>query len=120
MARSQNKIASRRRRKRVIKSAEGYYGRRKSTIRAAHDAVMKADEYSYRGRKEKKRVYRALWISRVNAATRMLGVPYSRFMNALKRDDIQLNRKTLSEMAIHQKEAFASLVEQAKKTLSAK
>jgi large subunit ribosomal protein L20 len=118
MARSTNRIGSRKRRKRLLKRAEGYYGRRKSTVRTAHDAVMKAGEDAYRGRKQKKRDYRALWITRISAATRSLGVPYSRFMRALTQMNSGLNRKSLSEMAIHQKEAFASLVESAKKLIA--
>jgi len=118
MARSQNKVASRRRRKNVIKKAKGYSGRRKSTIRAAHSATMRADAESYRGRKLKKRDYRQLWITRINAATRALDVPYSRFMHGLQKMKITLNRKSLSELAIHQKDAFAQLVNQVKKSLS--
>ncbi len=115
MARSVNKVASRNRRKKVIKQAKGYYGRRKSTIRAAHDAVMHAKQDAYIGRKLKKRDFRQLWIIRISAAVRTFGVSYSKFMNALKKAGVLLNRKALSEMTIHNKEAFKDLVTQVTK-----
>lgn len=118
MARATNKPASRRRRKRVLKRAEGYYGRKRTSIRAAHDATMRADAYAFRHRREKKREYRSLWIARISAAVRPLGLTYSRFMNALRVGNVKLNRKTLSELAIHHKAQFGSLVEQAKSYLS--
>lgn len=119
MARSTNKVASRKRRKRVINRAEGYYGRRKSSIRAAHDATMHADEYAFEHRRQKKRDFRTLWITRISAAVNPFGISYSRFMNGLKKGNVTLNRKMLSELAIHQKKQFASIVDQAKKFLSA-
>ena len=106
------------RRKKIMKLAKGYWGRRSTNNRIAKDAVAKAGQYAYRGRKEKKRDFRKLWIARISAAVRAEGLTYSQFMHALKLSNIELNRKTLSNMAIEDKAAFSALVEQAKKALN--
>ena len=100
--------------KRILKQAKGYYGRRKNTIRIARQAVEKAGQYAYRDRKVKKRSFRALWIQRINAAVRMEGLTYGQFMHGLKLAGIDMNRKMLSETAIHDPAAFTALCELAK------
>ena len=104
--------------KRILKQAKGYYGRRKNTIRIARQAVEKAGQYAYRDRKVKKRSFRALWIQRINAATREQGVTYSAFMHALSNSGLELDRKVLADLAVRQKEDFAKLVELAKTKLA--
>ena len=106
------------RRKKILNLAKGYWGRRSTNNRIAKDAVASAGQYAYRGRKEKKRDFRQLWIARISAAVRTEGMNYSQFMHALKVAGIQLNRKALSNMAIEDKTAFKALVEQAKKSLN--
>ena len=106
------------RRKKILNLAKGYFGRRSTNNRIAKDAVAKAGQYAYRGRKEKKRDFRKLWIARISAAVKAEGLNYSQFMHGLKLADIQLNRKTLSNMAIEDKVAFKALVEQVKKVLA--
>ncbi|MCR4676601.1 MAG: 50S ribosomal protein L20 [Sphaerochaetaceae bacterium] len=106
------------RRKKIMKLAKGYWGRRSTNNRIAKDAVAKAGQYAYRGRKEKKRDFRKLWIARISAGVKAEGLNYSQFMHALKLAKIDLNRKVLSNMAIEDKVAFKALCDQAKKTLA--
>ncbi|AZI22693.1 50S ribosomal protein L20 [Chryseobacterium taklimakanense] len=114
MPRSVNAVASRARRKKVMKLAKGYFGRRKNVWTVAKNAVEKAMQYAYRGRKEKKRNFRALWITRINAGTREHGMSYSQFMGALKKNNIELNRKVLADLAMNHPEAFKAVVDQVK------
>ena len=120
MARSRNKVPAHARHKKVLKAAKGYYGRRKNTFRTANSAVQKAAQYAYVGRKEKKRVYRSLWIQRLNAAVRELDdtLTYSRFMDGVKKAGIDMDRKMLSELAITEPAAFKNVVDQAKAALA--
>ena len=106
------------RRKKILDQAKGYFGRRSTNYRVAKDAVHRAGQYAYRGRKEKKRDYRKLWIARISAAVQAEGLNYSQFMHALKLANIDLNRKALSNMAIEDKAAFSALVAEAKKVLA--
>jgi len=106
------------RRKKVLELAKGYWGRRSTNYRIAKDAVAKAGKYAYRGRREKKRDFRKLWIARINAAARAEGLTYSQFINGLNKAGILLNRKAISNMAIEDKQAFTALVEQAKAALN--
>lgn len=106
-----------RRRKKILKSAKGYYGRRSTNLRTAKDAVAKAGQYSYRDRRRKKRDFRRLWIARISAACRAEGMSYSRFINGLNKANIDINRKALSNMAIEDKKAFSALVGKAKDSL---
>ena len=114
MSRVKRGVTKHARHKKVIDAAKGYRGRRKNTFRIANQAVEKAGQYAYVGRKLKKRQYRALWIQRINAGTRAHGISYSRFMNGLKNAGIELDRKVLADMAANEPEAFAVLVEAAK------
>ncbi len=117
MARIKSAVTTRRRHKKILKLAKGYRGAKSKLFRTANEAVMKSLVYAYVGRKHKKRDFRKLWIARINAAARMNGMSYSRFMNGLKKADIQMNRKMLSEIAIADPKAFATLVEKAKAAL---
>lgn len=114
MPRSVNAVASRARRKKVMKLAKGYFGRRKNVWTVAKNAVEKAMQYAYRGRKEKKRNFRALWITRINAGARLYGMSYSQFMGALKKNNIELNRKVLADLAMNHPEVFKTVVDQVK------
>ena len=114
MPRSVNAVASRARRKKVIKLAKGFFGRRKNVWTVAKNAVQKAMQYAYSGRKEKKRNFRALWIMRINAGAREHGMSYSQFMGALKKNNIELNRKVLADLAMNHPEAFKAIVDQVK------
>ena len=114
MPRSVNAVASRARRKKVLKQAKGFFGRRKNVWTVAKNAVEKAMQYAYRGRKEKKRSVRGLWITRINAGTREHGMSYSQFMGALKKNNIELNRKVLADLAMNHPEAFKAVVDQVK------
>ncbi|WP_297983286.1 50S ribosomal protein L20 [uncultured Chryseobacterium sp.] len=114
MPRSVNAVASRARRKKVMKQAKGFFGRRKNVWTVAKNAVEKAMQYAYRGRKEKKRNFRALWITRINAGARQEGMSYSQFMGALKKNNIELNRKVLADLAMNHPEAFKAVVDQVK------
>lgn len=105
------------RRKKILSDAKGYFGRRSTNFRAAKDAVAKAGQYAYRDRRRKKRDFRKLWISRISAGCRAQDITYSRFINGLHKSGIELNRKIISNLAIDDKEAFAALVERAKKAL---
>ena len=106
------------RRKKILDQAKGYYGRRSTNTRIANDAVAKAGQYAYRGRKEKKRDFRKLWIARINAAVQAEGLNYSQFMHGLKLANITLNRKALSNMAVEDKAAFSALVKTVKEVLA--
>ena len=114
MPRVTNSPASRRRRKKILKRAKGYRGGRSKLLRTANNAVDRALQYAYRDRRQKKRNFRALWIARINAATRQHGLTYSRFMAGLKREGIYLNRKVLAHLAITDANAFAALVNRVK------
>ncbi len=114
MPRSVNAVASRARRKKVLKQAKGFFGRRKNVWTVAKNAVEKAMQYAYRGRKEKKRSFRSLWITRINAGARQYGMSYSQFMGALKKNNIELNRKVLADLAMNHPEAFKAVVDQVK------
>jgi len=114
MPRSVNAVASRARRKKVFKQAKGFFGRRKNVWTVAKNAVEKAMQYAYRGRKEKKRSFRSLWITRINAGAREYGMSYSQFMGALKKNNIELNRKVLADLAMNHPEAFKAVVDQVK------
>ena len=118
MARVKRGVTAHARHKKVLKAAEGYYGRRKSTIRIAKQAVEKAGQYAYRDRRVKKRNFRALWIQRINAAVRDHGLTYNRFIDGLSKAEVAVDRKVLSDLAITQPEAFAALVATAKGALA--
>jgi len=118
MPRSVNAVASRARRKKIIKQAKGFFGRRKNVWTVAKNAVEKAMQYAYRGRKEKKRNFRSLWIMRINAGAREHGMSYSQFMGALKKNNIELNRKVLADLAMNSPEAFKAVVDQVRCGLS--
>lgn len=120
MPRATNSPASRRRRKRVLKQAKGFRGFRSKLYRYAKDAVRKAMVYNYRDRKNRKREFRKLWITRINAACRSQGLSYSRFTEAMKAAGIELDRKVLSDIAVHDEAAFTALIQQAKKALERK
>ncbi len=117
MSRVKRSTKTRARHRRVIKQAKGYFGKKKKLFRVANQAVMKSGNYAYVGRKLRKRDFRRLWISRINAASRINGMSYSRFMNGLKKADIALDRKVLADLAITDAEGFASLCETAKAAL---
>ena len=117
MARVKGAMATRKRHKRVLKLAKGYRGAKSKLFRTAKQAVMKSLSYAYIGRKQKKRDFRRLWITRISAAAKMNGINYSQFMNGLKKADINMNRKMLSEIAIADPAAFTALVEKAKAAL---
>lgn len=112
MPRSVNAVASRARRKKIIKAAKGYFGARKNVYTVAKNAVDKAMSYSYRDRRNKKRAFRRLWIARINAGARQHGTTYSRFMHALKEKEVGLNRKVLADLAMNHPDAFAAIVRQ--------
>jgi len=117
MARVKGAVMTRKRRNKMLKAAKGYWGSKSKHFKMAKQAVMKSGNYAFAGRRQKKRDFRALWITRISAQTRVNGMNYSRFMNGLKKAGIMLNRKMLSEIAISDKAAFASLVEKAKAAL---
>jgi len=119
MARVKGAMATRKRRKKILKLAKGYWGSKSKHFKMANQAVMKSLKYAYVGRKLKKRDFRRLWITRINAACQANGMNYSRFMHGLKLSGIDLNRKMLSEMAIHQPEAFTELCGTAKGAIGA-
>lgn len=114
MPRSVNAVARRARRKKVLKQAKGYFGRRKNVWTVAKNAVDKAMSYSYRDRRNKKRTFRALWITRINAGARLNGLSYSQFMGKVKANDIELNRKVLADLAMNHPEAFKAIVDKVK------
>jgi large subunit ribosomal protein L20 len=117
MARVKRGVTSHAKHKKTFKAAKGFYGRRKNTIRAAKAAVDRSMQYATRDRKVKKRTIRSLWIQRLNAAVREFGLTYSRFIDGLNKAGVTLDRKVLSDLAIHQPEAFAAIVNQAKAAL---
>ena len=114
MPRSVNSVASRARRKKILKQAKGYYGRRKNVWTIAKNAVEKAMQYAYRDRKTKKRNFRALWIARINAGARLNGMSYSQFMGKVKAKNIKLNRKVLADLAMNHPKAFKAVVDHIK------
>jgi large subunit ribosomal protein L20 len=118
MARVKKGVNAKKKHKKVLKLAKGYYGQKSKVFKAANPAVMRALRSSYTGRKLRKRDFRKMWIARINAGTRIHGLSYSKFINGLKKADININRKMLSEMAIHDPEGFKALVETAKTALS--
>jgi large subunit ribosomal protein L20 len=117
MARVKRGVTAHAKHKKILKAAKGYYGRRKNTIRVAKQAVERAQQYAYRDRKRKKRTLRALWIQRLNAAVRPFGLTYSRFINGLDKAGVVVDRKVLSDLAIHEPAAFAAIVGQAQTAL---
>jgi len=117
MARVKRGVTAHAKHKKVLKAAKGFYGRRKNTIRIAKQAVEKSLQYAYRDRKVRKRNFRALWVQRINAAVREHGLTYARFIDGLNKAGIEIDRKVLSDMAIHEPQAFAALVAQAKTAL---
>ena len=117
MSRVKRGVTAHARHKKVLKRAEGYYGRRKNTIRVAKQAVDKAAQYAYRDRRVRKRNFRALWIQRINAAARLNGLTYGRFINGLGKAGIEIDRKVLSDLAVHEPQAFKALVEKAQAAL---
>lgn len=117
MPRVKRGVTARARHKKVIALAKGYRGRRKNVYRVAKQAVMKAGQYAYRDRRNKKRVFRALWIARINAASRMNDMTYSAFMNGLKKAAIEIDRKVLADLAVFDKPAFSAIVAKAKAAL---
>ena|SRR6195952_3915523 len=119
MARVKRGVTSHAKHKKTLDQAKGFYGRRKNTIRIAKQAVEKSMQYAYRDRKNKKRTFRALWIQRINAAVREFGLTYSRFIDGLARAGIEIDRKVLSDIAIHEPEAFKAIVEKVKSALPA-
>ena len=119
MPRVKRGVIARARHKKVLDAAKGYRGRRKNVYRVAKQAVMKAGQYAYRDRRQKKRQFRALWIARINAGSRECGLTYSRFMNGLKKAAIDVDRKVLADLAVFDKPAFAKFVEMAKSGLAA-
>ena len=119
MARVKRGVQARRRHKKILKQAKGYYHARRKVFRVAKQAVTKALQYAYIGRKQRKRQFRSLWIARINAAARINGISYSRFMNGLLKAGITLDRKVLADIAVHDAAGFAALVEKAKGALAA-
>ena len=117
MSRVKRGVTAHARHRKVIKKAKGYYGRRKNTFRVANQAVEKAGQYAYRDRRVRKRNFRALWIQRINAAAREAGLTYGRFIHGLDRAGIEVDRKVLADLAVHEPEAFNGLVEKAKAAL---
>ncbi len=120
MARVKRGVTSHARHKRVLEAAKGYYGRRKNTIRVARQAVEKAGQYAYRDRKVKKRNFRALWIQRINAAVREEGLTYGVFMHGLKLAGVELDRKMLADLAMHEPDAFRTIARQAQAAIDSK
>jgi len=119
MARIKRGVTAHARHKKTLKLAKGYYGARRKVFRVAKQAVTKAAQYAYIGRKQRKRQFRSLWITRINAAARINGLSYSRFMNGVLKANIKLDRKALADIAIHDAAAFAKIAEQAKSALAA-
>ncbi|NLJ92475.1 MAG: 50S ribosomal protein L20 [Aeromonadales bacterium] len=118
MARVKRGVTARARHKKVLKQAKGYYGARSRVYRVAVQAVTKAGQYAYRDRRQKKRQFRQLWIARINAASRMNGLSYSRFINGLKKASVEIDRKILADIAVHDKATFTALVSKAKEALA--
>ena len=118
MPRVKRGVVAHRRHKKILKQAKGYYGARSRVFRVAKQAVTKAGQYAYRDRRQRKRQFRALWITRINAQSRANGLSYSRLINGLKKADITLDRRVLADLAVHDKPAFTVIVEQAKAALA--
>ena len=118
MPRVKRGVVAHRRHKKVLKQAKGYYGARRKVFRVAKQAVIKAGQYAYRDRRQRKRQFRTLWIARINAAARECGLSYSRFINGLKKAEIAIDRKVLADIAVFDKAAFAALAEKAKASLA--
>ncbi len=118
MPRVKRGVVAHRRHKKVLKQAKGYYGARSRIFRVAKQAVTKAGQYAYRDRRQRKRQFRALWITRINAQSRVNGLSYSRLINGLKKAEIALDRRVLADLAVHDKPAFTAIVEQAKAALA--
>ena len=119
MPRVKRGVTARASHKKILDAAKGYRGRRKNVYRVAKQAVMKAGQYAYRDRRQRKRQFRQLWIARINAAARECGLSYSKFMNGLKKASIEIDRKVLADLAVFEKAVFAQLVEKAKASLAA-
>ncbi len=119
MARVKRGVVAKARHKKVLDQAKGYYGARRKIFRVAKQAVIKAGQYAYRDRRQRKRQFRALWITRINAAARLNGLSYSRLINGLNRAEIEVDRKILADIAVHDQEAFAAIAEAAKEALAA-
>jgi large subunit ribosomal protein L20 len=118
MARVKRGVVAKARHKKVLSKAKGYYGARSKVYRVAKQAVIKAGQYAYRDRRQRKRQFRALWITRINAAARLHGMSYSRLINGLHRAEIDIDRKVLADIAVHDPEAFGAIAEQAKASLA--
>ena len=118
MARVKRGVIARKRHKKILNLATGYYGARSRVFRVAKQAVIKAGQYAYRDRRQKKRQFRALWIARINAGARVNGLSYSRFIAGLKKASIEIDRKVLADLAVNEKAAFAAIVEKAKAVLA--
>ncbi len=119
MARVKRGVTTRARHKKILSKAKGYYGMRRKSFRVANQAVIKAGQYAYRDRRQRKRQFRVLWIARINAAARANGLSYSRFINGLLKAGIEVDRKVLADIAVHDKAAFSKLAEKAKASLAA-
>ena len=119
MARVKRGVVANRRHKKILKEAKGYYGARSRVFRVAKQAVTKAGQYAYRDRKVKKRVFRSLWITRINAQARECGISYSQLIAGLKKANIEVDRRVLADLAVHDKPAFGAVVDQAKANLAA-
>ncbi len=117
MARVKRGVVARRRHKKIMKQAKGYYGARSRVFRVAKQAVIKAHQYAYRDRRNRKRAFRALWIARINAGARANGLSYSRLIAGLKKANVEIDRKVLADLAMNEQQAFASVVEKAKASL---
>ena len=118
MARVKRGVIARRRHNKILKQAKGYYGARSRVFRVARQAVIKAGQYAYRDRRQRKRQFRRLWIARINAAARMNGMTYSRFINGVAKAGIQVDRKVLADIAVHDAAAFTAIADQAKAALA--
>lgn len=118
MARVKRGVVAKARHKKVLKKAKGYYGARSKLFKTAKQAVIKAGQYAYRDRRQRKRQFRALWITRINAAARLHGMSYSRLINGLNRAEIDVDRKVLADIAVHDPDAFGAMAEQAKAALA--
>jgi large subunit ribosomal protein L20 len=118
MPRVKRGVQARARHKKVLKQAKGYYGARSRVFRVAKQAVIKAGQYAYRDRRQRKRQFRALWIARINAAARINGLSYSRLISGLKKANVEIDRKVLADLAVHQQAAFSAVVEKAKAALA--
>ena len=118
MARVKRGVIAKARHKKILRQARGYYGARSRTFKVAKQAVIKAGQYAYRDRRQRKRQFRALWVTRINAAARLHGLSYSRLINGLKRADIEVDRKVLADIAVHDPEAFGAIAVAAKQALA--